>query len=387
MLDRAGFLKANTLLGDLPADTLAELAGRMRDVEVPAGAVLFREGDPGEVAFFVVDGTLRIEKDGIQLTDLSRGECVGEFALIDAGPRSATAVALTPVRLLEWRRADFETALATSPSTAMGVVRGLTGKLRNDVALQVRAGLERARWQHDLERAREIQTAMLPTGDLDLDHIAVSGSCQPAAHVGGDYYDYVEFDGATGLIVADVTGHGFYTGLLVAMARSCLHTQVRIDDSPAAVVQAMNRTVLHSVESRLFMSCCYVRVDPGARMLRYTNAGHPYPFLYRRRADRVMRLESTDIMLGVPGFEPGEFTVCDRPWEPGDLLVLFSDGVPEARSADDEEFGDERLERVILDARDQEPDAVRDRILAAVEAHTRGVTPGDDVTVVVARAR
>jgi sigma-B regulation protein RsbU (phosphoserine phosphatase) len=92
-------------------------------------------------------------------------------------------------------------------------------------------------------------------------------------------------------------------------------------------------------------------------------------------------------MLGVPGLEDTKFSVGERHWEPGDLLVLFSDGIHEAISADDEEFGEERLERVILEAKNEEASGVRTRILDAVAAHSRGVAANDDVTVVVAKAR
>jgi len=387
MKDRVAFLKANTLLAELPDDIASDLAGRMGEVRASAGEVIFREGDPGDAAYFVVEGSLRIEKDGIRLVEMSTGDCVGEFALIDEGPRSATAIAETDVVLLEWRHADFERALTQSASIATGIFQYLIGKLRRDVSLQVSAGLERERWQQDLKRAHEIQMAMLPQGDLVNDHVAISGYCQPADDVGGDYHDYVELDDATGLIVADVTGHGFYAGLLVAMAKSCLHTQAKIDAAPNAIMAAMNWTVLHSVQSGLFMSGCYVRLDPKARALSYSNAGHPYPFLYHRGTGAIDRLESTDVMLGVPGFENSKFSIGESRWEPGDLLVLFSDGIHEAVSADDEEFGEERLERVILDAKDEDAKDVRDRILDAVAQHSRGVAPNDDVTVVVAKAR
>jgi len=387
MSDRVGFLKDSTLLADLPTDVVSDLAGRMREVRARAGDAIFREGDPGDAAFFVVEGTLRIEKDGIRLLEMTTGDCVGEFALIDEGPRSATAIAETDVVLLEWTHDEFERALTLSGTIAKGIFAYLTQKLRRDVSLQVSAGLERERWQHDLKRAHEIQMAMLPQEDLVTDHVAVSGYCQPADDVGGDYYDYMEVDGSTGVVVADVTGHGFYAGLLVAMAKSCVHTQAKIDASPSAVMGAMNWTVLHSVQSGLFMSGCYVRLDSKARTLSYSNAGHPYPFLYHRSSNDIDRLESTDVMLGVPGFEDTVFSMGERQWEPGDVLVLFSDGIHEALSADDEEFGEERLERAILEAREKDPSGVRDHILAAVAEHSRGVAANDDVTVVVAKAR
>lgn len=386
MKDRVDFLKANTLLAERPTDIASDLASQMTERRASAGDIIFREGDPGDAAYFVVEGTLRVEKDGIRLVEMTPGDCVGEFALIDEGPRSATAIAETDVRLLEWRHADFERALTLSGTIAKGIFQYLTGKLRRDVTLQVTAGLERERWQHDIKRAHEIQMAMLPQADLTREDVEISGYCQPAADVGGDYYDYVESDSWTGVIVADVTGHGFYAGLLVAMAKSCLHTQAKIDASPNAVMAAMNWTVLHSVQSGLFMSGCYVRLDSESRTLSYSNAGHPYPFLYHRSADEIDRLESTDVMLGVPGFEESPFSLGERQWEPGDVLVLFSDGIHEALSADDEEFGEERLERVIRDTKDKDARQVRDGILEAVAEHSRGVAPNDDVTVVVARA-
>lgn len=387
MLDRVAFLKANTLLAELPTDIASDIASHMHERRASAGEVIFREGDLGNAAYFVVEGSLRIEKDGIRLVRMTTGDCVGEFALIDEGPRSATAIAETDVLLLEWRHDDFERALTLSGTIAKGIFQYLTGKIRRDVTLQVTAGLERERWQHDLKRAHEIQMAMFPQGDLSHDHVEISGYCQPAAEVGGDYYDYVELGDATGIIVADVTGHGFYAGLLVAMAKSCLHTQAKIDASPNAVMAAMNWTVLHSVQSGLFMSGCYVRLDPKTRTLSYSNAGHPYPFLYHRSSDSIDRLESTDVMLGVPGYEDAAFSASERQWEPGDVLVLFSDGIHEALSAGGEEFGEEQLERVIVNARDGEASQVRRQILEAVAEHSRGVAPNDDVTVVVAKAR
>lgn len=386
MLDRVAFLKANTLLGEVPVEIASTLAERMREVHFPAGEVIFREGDPGDAAYFVVEGSLRIENDGIRIVQMTPGDCVGEFALIDEGPRSATAIAETDVVLLEWRHDDFERALTLSGSTAKGIFQYLIGKLRRDVSLQVNAGLERERWQHDLKRAHEIQMAMLPQGDLVTGHFEISGYCQPAEDVGGDYHDYVELGDTTGVMIADVTGHGFYAGLLVAMAKSCLHTQATIDASPSAVMAAMNWTVLHSVQSGLFMSGCYVRLDGNARSLTYSNAGHPYPFLYHRATDEFDRLESTDVMLGVPGLEDTKFSMAERHWEPGDLLVLFSDGIHEALSVDDEEFGEARLERVIREARHESARGVRTRILDAVSEHSRGVAANDDVTVVVAKA-
>ena len=92
MLDRAAFLKANTLLAKLPTDIVSDLASRMREVRASAGEVIFSEGEPGDAAYFIVEGSLFVDKDGIRIVEMSTGDCVGEFALIDEGrvvpPRS-----------------------------------------------------------------------------------------------------------------------------------------------------------------------------------------------------------------------------------------------------------------------------------------------------------
>ncbi|MCZ6635469.1 MAG: SpoIIE family protein phosphatase, partial [bacterium] len=120
----------------------------------------------------------------------------------------------------------------------------LLGKLREDVETQVSAGLERERWQQDIKRAHEIQMGMLPSEDLITNTFEISGFCQPATDVGGDYYDYQILNkDQVGVIIGDVTGHGFYSGLFVAMAKTCLHLQARIEDRPT-IVRAQPRKTM-----------------------------------------------------------------------------------------------------------------------------------------------
>ena len=230
---------------------------------------------------------------------------------------------------------------------------------------------------------------MLPTSDLTTRYVGVSGCCRPAAHVGVDYFDYLTLgddENKVGIIVADVMGHGFYAGLLAAMAKSCLHTQVTIDDSPGAVMEAMNRTVFHSVQTGLLMSCCYLVVDPERRKLTYTNAGHPYPFHYSAARGRLERLASTDTVLGFPGFEDLRFRTGERDWGKGDELVLFTDGVIEAENVNEEMFGEDRLGGLILEGRDRSPSLAKERILEVLFEHTRDKEgEGDDITLVVAK--
>jgi len=362
----------------------------MNEIEAKAGTTIFCEGDVGDAVYLVVDGAVGIEKNSIKLVTRSSGECVGEFALIDDGPRSASVVAETDVLLLKWERKDFQKALLQNHKLAFGIFNILTGKLRQDINLQVEAALEQERWRQDIRRAHEIQMAMLPEEELSTEKIEISGYCHPAADVGGDYYDYLLLeDDKLGMIISDVTGHGFYSGLVVAMAKSCLHTQAKIDYSPGKVMEAMNRTIsmpIPKAEIALLMSCCYILIDVRNHILTYSNAGHPYAYHYSRIANSLERILATDMLLGIPGFEETKFITEERKWQKGDVILLYSDGIPEAEDANKEPFGDERLENIILANKEKSAAYVKDCILNALSTHCRGMAQSDDITLVVAKA-
>ena len=244
MVDRVALLMESELFSGVSEALLREIDAPLGNVSYRAGERIFAQGDLGDAVYVVSRGTLSLEVDGMTLLYRQPGECVGEFALIDDEPRSAAAIALTDVELLRWERRDFQETMSRHGDVARGIFRMLTGKLRQDVESKVSMQLERERWQQDLARAREIQMGMLPAGPLSAPGIEVTGYCQPAAGVGGDYYDFLELPGRrTGLIIGDVTGHGFYSGLFVAMANSCVHTQSGFSYAPAAVMSALRNAL------------------------------------------------------------------------------------------------------------------------------------------------
>ena len=371
----------------MPQELVVKIDACLKEVNLAAGELLFDEGEEGDAVYLVVDGLLRVESDGMTLLTRERGDCVGEIALIDNEPRSAAAVAETEVRLLRWERRDFQDTLGQDPEVARGIFKMLTGKLREDVKSTVRLEQERERWRQDLARAREIQQGMLPGGLLMTENLEVSGVCSPASEVGGDYYDYLCLDnGAVGLIIGDVTGHGFYAGLFVAMAKSCLHTQARFSFYPKEVMEAMRSTLDLSIQRRLLMSCCYVLFDPNAGRLHYANAGHPYPYLYRARKRSISKLEALDPILGALDTGIAAYEEKSLKWESGDLLVMYTDGVTEARDGDGRMFEHEALEACIGEAHGASAEEIKEQILAAVSAHAGDGLQDDDLTLVVVRA-
>jgi len=395
-LDRIPFLKSTTFLAKVPESNLIQISNSMSEIEAKAGTTIFHAGDVGDAVYLVVDGIVGIEKDNIKLVTRSSGECVGEYALIDDGPRSTSVIAETDVLLLKWERTDFQRALLQSHELAVGILNILTGKLRQDVNIQVEAALEQERRRQDMRRAHDMQMAMLPEEEFFTDKVEISGYCHPADDVGGDYYDYLLLeDDKLGLIISDVTGHGFYSGLVVAMAKSCLHTQAKIDYSPDKVMEAMNRTVSMSIPRvqddgieplSVLMSSCYILIDFRNRIITYSNAGHPYAYHYSSSANRLERVPVTYMLLGIPGFEETKFTTEKREWGKGDLLLLYSDGIPEAENAHREQFGDERLEKIVLENREKPAAYVMNCILNEVINHCQGMPQSDDITLVIAKA-
>ena len=370
----------------MPEALVAAIDPRLEDVTLEAGEVLFNEGEVGDAVYLVVEGKLRVVSDGLTLVTRTRGDCVGEIALIDDEPRSAAAVADTPVKLLRWERQDFQKTLDKDPEAARGIFKMLTGKLREDVKVTVRLERERERWHQDLARAREIQQGMLPAGRLLTQHLEIAGVCNPASEVGGDFYDYlVPGDDSVGLMIGDVTGHGFYAGLFVAMAKSCLHTQIRFGFEPPEVMAAMRRALDLSIQRRLLMSCCYVLFEPRARRLRYSNAGHPYPYLYRPGDGSIQRLDALDPILGALEADGAGFSEQTLEWQPGDLLLMYTDGVTEARNAAGRMFDHEALEACIAEHGAGSADSVKDKIMTAVSDHAGAIRQDDDLTLVVVK--
>ena len=380
------FLQTTDLLRDAPAEMLSRVAAQMQPIALAHGQTLFREGDDADALFLVVAGTVRIEKDGIVLATRGAGECVGEFALMDAGVRSASVVAATDAELLEWKDADAWRALSDSEQLRQAIFRVLISKLRQDVSDQVAAALEREQMQQDLRRAREIQQAMLPATDLELPDVVVSGVSRPAADVGGDYFDAVATGGRRcSLVVADVMGHGLHAALLVAMAKSCFQTQAHANADTAEIIRALNQSLWLSVRSHMLMTAAAVTIASDASMMTYSNAGHP-PVLHVRDG-QVDALEATDPLLGMEIFRHASFHEATRSWRRGDRLVLYTDGISEARSDTGEEFGRGRVEQVVLDAASLPAPAIRARLLDAIDRFTGRCAQQDDMTIVVVEGR
>ncbi|HWB16401.1 MAG TPA: SpoIIE family protein phosphatase [Vicinamibacterales bacterium] len=237
-----------------------------------------------------------------------------------------------------------------------------------------------ARAAREQEEARLIQRALLPAVMPDLDGCTLAAVWTPASGIGGDCYDVVRFSPTRAAIaIADVIGHGLPAALLM----SNLQAAVRAFATPAAqphdVCTSVNRLLCRNVAAGKFVSFCYAVVDLAAGTVVYANAGHNPPALVRADG-RVDRFDRTGLVLGVTAdwaYTSGTTTI-----DPGDRLVFFTDGITEATSSSDEEFGDERLVDTIRRHRAEPADALA-RTLSDVVSTWTGGTFQDDATLIV----
>jgi sigma-B regulation protein RsbU (phosphoserine phosphatase) len=241
--------------------------------------------------------------------------------------------------------------------------------------------VDRVRVRDELQVARELQAELLPYGAIDLPGYSVAHSYRTANEVGGDYYEVMTLpDARVALMVGDATGHGMASGLVMAIANATLKTALDLDPDPSRVIAMLNRTLCRTGTRRTFMTVFYALLAPDTGGLVSVCAGHPFPLL--RRGGGSGKLEE----LGRGGLPLGvRDELAPQPQAttlgPGDLLVLYTDGLAEAVNAQAEAFGYERIAELTRPG--GTPQAVHDRILAAFDAHVGEEPLRDDLTLLV----
>lgn len=242
---------------------------------------------------------------------------------------------------------------------------------------------QRMQAEEDLRVAHRIQTHWLPAGPPQVPGFEIAGASRPAPEVGGDLFDFVHLPaGRLGVCLGDVSGKGLSSALVMAHLQATLRSLMRVCDEPKRIVQHASALLYAGTDRRTFATLCYLELVPEQGLVRYVNAGHPRPLL--RRADGSIRhLPPSGTGLGL--LPDSTFRQKTEALSPGDVLVLYSDGLTETRSEDGTEFGDDRMNDV-MERYAQAPAAtLADRLLDAAEQH-RGTAPQrDDVTVVVLR--
>lgn len=235
--------------------------------------------------------------------------------------------------------------------------------------------------QEEVRLATEIQINLLPHQMPRIEGYQIAGTSIPARDVGGDYFDFIRKDeNRLAFCLGDVSGKGMPAALLMANLQATLRGQTMADIPIAECIARSNKLMHHSTDIKKFATLFYGLLNFKEHQLEYCNAGHDNPFLFSPGKE-PQRLQIGGVVLGfVPEFSYQETTI---PVNPGDLLVIYSDGITEAMNSAEEEFGEERLVETIVENRTHSPQELLSSILKSVRLHVGNEPQMDDMTLVV----
>src|SRR5688572_23837018 len=200
--------------------------------------------------------------------------------------------------------------------------------------------------ESELELSQVVQRALLPQRLPNISGVELAAFNRPSEIIGGDYFDFFRFkDGTQGIVIADVSGHGVSAGMLMSSLQTALRTMAPDTDSPAEILERINRFYIHNINFTTFVTVFLARLDPSTRVLDYVNAGHNPPDLFRKQDGEITWLMPTAAAVGLmEEYHPETRSVA---LEDGDVLLLYTDGLTEASNSLGEQFGDERLDELI----------------------------------------
>lgn len=267
-------------------------------------------------------------------------------------------------------------------------------KLLESLAFEATKSLESVRLMHEeaekknleleLGMAREVQVALSPSAIKAMEHFEVAASSVPSRYVGGDFYDLIPMkDGRFVFALGDVSGKGVAAALLAAMAQGALQVQFASNHSLTEVITSLNKVLAQRSESNRFITLFCAVLDRDGH-LTYINAGHNLPIL-TRTVGETEKLTTRSVLLGA--FDFVEYKPRQTKLNPGDVVVMYTDGVTEAVNSDNEMFGEDRLEELIQRNVTLSAEQIKQRILDEVISFTRGLPQGDDITLIVLKMK
>ena len=235
----------------------------------------------------------------------------------------------------------------------------------------------------EMRAARRIQEAILPRTIPSVESVQLAARYAPMTSVAGDLYDFpTASPNGVGVLVADVMGHGVPAALVASMVKVAVSNGLKACREPSSIIAGLNATLCDEAHEQ-YVTAVYMFLDAATRVGRYASAAHPPGLLWRRRQQRLERLDGSGLLLGVRPDE--KYTTHEVSFEFGDRLLLYSDGLVEAENADGESFGDAALPNFIKEKQNLGTEQFVDLLLKKVLAWSRHGSKGqgDDITIVV----
>jgi phosphoserine phosphatase RsbU/P len=390
-----------------PLDELFALILRLlfKGIGAERGAILLIEGDPPELVIKAARS-----RHGQPITKVSRSiarhvleERVsllipnvlenaafkGQQSILATGIRSAIAAPLrfespeageTVIGLVYLDTRDVSHSFTEDDLRVLTPLAHVAAAKIENVRL-LEESLEKRRMEQDMQVAAEIQRGLLPSSAPDVPGYGVAGINQPCRTVGGDYYDFALEKGQLLVALGDVSGKGTGAALLMTVLRAAVRAHWGLPDLAEAAAR-INRTVFENTPPGKYITFFFARLDPLTGRLLFVNAGHNPPLLLRRDGP-LETLRDGGMALGF--FDDVSYDLGETHLRPGDVLVMYSDGVTETWNGVGQEWGEEGLTRALAEARTLDAPSLQERILEEVERFEEGAKATDDRTLVVLR--
>lgn len=377
-----GAQRASILVHDPKLDVLRPVAGWGIDVSDFAPIAVSDSSSVAATVFRRCRPVVKSEGDDVAWKDPAtmirpyRGRAFLSVPIVypgpDGTPRPVGVVNLTD-RLETDRFNDEHAKLITAIAHQIGAA------IEN--ARLVALDRQRQRDRHELELAHDLQLRLLPPTNMLAGLADVGARCRPAQSVGGDFYQFVRLPASrVGVMLGDVSSHGFPAALIMALVLSAAGIHAAAAESPETALQRLLASVRAELtETEMHLSAFYAVVNPPERVLQYANAGHPHAFRVPESGPPE-RLEASAPPLGL--VEGGSVSGAHTVWRSGDdLLVLFSDGITEARNAAGEPFGEQRVLEIVTRQRSRPSQEIVEAVFAQLDRFAVG--DADDRTLVV----
>jgi phosphoserine phosphatase RsbU/P len=275
-----------------------------------------------------------------------------------------------------------------------GTITETSSRLLESLAFEATKSLESVRLMHEerekkqieqeLGVARQVQVALSPTAFKVPGYFEIAAHNIPSRYVGGDFYDFISLrDNRSAFALGDVSGKGVAAALLAAMAQGALQSQFTSNMPLAEVVSSLNKVLVQRSDSNRFITLFCATLDPDGHFT-YINAGHNLPVLARANGS-IETLTTKSVLLGA--FDFVEYKPRQTRLASGDVVVMYTDGVTEAVDADNQMFGEDRLENLVKNSVDLSAEEIKVKILDEVLSFTAGLPQGDDITLIVLKMK
>jgi sigma-B regulation protein RsbU (phosphoserine phosphatase) len=244
--------------------------------------------------------------------------------------------------------------------------------------------VEKGRMERELQMAYRVQSSLIPDQVPQIPGWEFAASWQPAREVSGDYYDFISLGcGKLGLVIADVTGKGMPAALFMALTRSIVRASLDQVYSPVEGISKANRLICTDSTSSMPVTLFFGQLDTNTGELTYVNAGHNPPLHYRANPDEFTALTRTGMFLGFD--DQVVYQQMTVRLHPGDFIICYTDGVPDAINAKKETFGIDRFNAILKEHRNTPVNEILAAIEKAIQSFITPTTPYDDVTLLIAK--